>query len=243
MKIAIYDLLHNGKYQTILPTRNVIEPYILFLLFPLLVTCTGQDLNRIDYYNTLVVKFTNPEYKNYVYAEYDGPNIRMGYRQVVDEFVVGTSPYIDLGDGYMLVDWKWPWFGIYLSDVIIEQKWNGLTRLDTIWRADSVNIIPKPYIDELYGIYFYDIDAYLHVLKKTENDPNYNSEKWDDFRFVPYFYDYMHWTYTHPFKEEDREEYEKNIAKCDSIQDEYVQKLKYIIGSGNFPFKGRLSGK
>ena len=209
------------------------KKYLYLLLLPLIVSCNnGSDPLRVGYYHALVVKFTNPEYKNYIYAEDLKYQIQFrgwGDRRVCDEFIAGRCPYIDLEDGYVLTDWKWPWV-IYNMDVLLNKPWSEMTSLDQKWHRDTVEIIPGPYIEEQYWIYFYDIDAYLNVLKKQ----GYESS--DPIDFAPYTYGWMHSRKGNSLKESERKKYTRYVEICDSIQDEYVQKLKYIIHSGNFPF-------
>ncbi len=213
--------------------------YFLFILFPLFVGCNGNKPipPYISLYNTLVVKFSKPEYKDYIYAErYGDEEYRFreeGYRSVADEFYAGKCPYIDLGEGYYLTDWKWPWH-IYSDDVVLKLPWSEMTSRDQRFGKDTVEIFPWPYIEEQYTVYFYDIDNYLNILKhEIPND--------GDIDFFAYSYNWM-CTEKNKYIKGDREEYERCVARCDSIQAEYVQKLRWIVESGNFPFKGKYGG-
>lgn len=209
--------------------------YYLLLILIFFAGCSGENVAYIEYYSTLVVKFTNPEYKNYIYTEKYGDNgyhFRCGHRTVCDDFIAGKCPYIEIGDDYYLVDWKWPW-QTYSSDVLLKLPWSNMTGLDQKFGKDTIETIPGPYIEEQYCIYFYDIDAYLHVLKHYEADVDYS--------FMAYNYGWMHSVKGNSIKG-DISEYERNVTRCDSIQAEYVQKLRWIVASGNFPFKGRFGG-
>ena len=59
-----------------------------------------------------VIKFTKPEYKNYILAHRgDGGIVAARFNYCGDvEGVSGCSPYWELPDNWLLVDWKWVLF-------------------------------------------------------------------------------------------------------------------------------------
>jgi len=76
-----------------------------------------------------VMKLTKPEYKNYVLASHttDYPDYYVGDRgnQCQDSIgKTGYSPYWELPDDWLLVDWKWRLFPYIENVVLTEQTWN-----------------------------------------------------------------------------------------------------------------------
>ncbi|MBQ8099752.1 MAG: hypothetical protein IJ169_00505 [Paludibacteraceae bacterium] len=220
--------------------------YHLILLLPLLVGCNGYDMRYVDYYHTSVVKFIEPEYANYICGTTNGGNGTIkfwsGYYEghyALDKDIAGKSPYIDLGDGYLLIDWKWDY--LPLGDVIIKKPWSEMSSTKQVWSMDSVETIPGPYLAEVYKIYFYDIDNYLNALKFQKNSEEEQTPV-ENTGFRAYDYSWMHQPKKEDLNNEELEKYERNKTMADSIQSEYVEKLRGIIAKGNFPFRFKLGG-
>jgi hypothetical protein len=76
-----------------------------------------------------VIKFKQPEYKNYILAanlrDSKGFEATRGY--LCDEPIgkTGISPYWDLEDGWVMVDWNWPGFPYAISTALTEQTWDN----------------------------------------------------------------------------------------------------------------------
>lgn len=220
--------------------------YHLIILSLLLVGCNGQSLNYVEYYHTSVVKFVDPEYANYIYGTTNSRDglikFWSGYyidHYALDKDIAGKSPYIDLGDGYLLIDWKWAYHP--LDDIIIKKTWSEMSSTKQTWNIDSVEIIPGPYLAEVYRLYFYDVDKYLHI-QKDEKDYNEDLTPTENAGFHAYEYYWLHHPKNESLNQTELEEYERNKAKADSIQSEYVEKLRGIIEKGKFPFRFKYGG-
>ena len=98
----------------------------------------------------LFIKFKKEEYKKYIIAE---PAIEDGYYTfrwswgVNAEKLVGSSPFIDLPNGFVAVDWKWGAGFIYEPYILLLNKqWNSFKRYDQKWTYDDVY---QPEVHEL----------------------------------------------------------------------------------------------
>lgn len=144
--------------------------YVVFLLIMLFtIGCKVQPGDFIPpIEGVVVVKFKNPEYKEYVLvnslAESEGDSISMCGKQfilpasVVDLY--GKSPYMELIDGYLLVDWKWYLLVSTKEQAIIKSKWSELTDRQACWPLtdiyeefpiEAIYSVPIGSMEQYYG--------------------------------------------------------------------------------------------
>lgn len=133
-----------------------------------------------------VIKFTKPEYKENILATdehmyYSFPKDDSVFyacalpepkrKKYCDWFeknnLVGTSPYIELIDDYLLIDWHWLYFFAHLEDkvnanfgltILTELKWADIKTLDDEWERN----IPNDHnaIDTIYHFKVRALDDY-----------------------------------------------------------------------------------
>ena len=89
--------------------------------------------------NTItVVKLKKSEYKNYVLASHfkDVDHFESLRGNNCEEPIgkAGNSPYWELADGWLLVDWKWHGFPYAISTALTEQTWDNFE-----WRNTNGN--------------------------------------------------------------------------------------------------------
>lgn len=114
-----------------------------------------------------VIKLAKPEYKNMILvSHFEGEDFYTNLRgNFCGEPIgkAGYSPYWELPDGWLLVDWKWSYFPYEISAVLTEQTWDKY-----IWSRDNYPQWPltEPHEDspigkELY-IHVANLDIYSH---------------------------------------------------------------------------------
>jgi len=99
--------------------------------------CNNNELNSLPPFRitTGIIKFKQTEYKEYVMAYFStregcALSLESYYFQPLSSLILyGQSPYIELADDYLLIDWKW--FPVYWVDneAIINKKWTEWTEL------------------------------------------------------------------------------------------------------------------
>ena len=130
-------------------TRNIMA--ILLLICIGVVSCKEPSPSYIPPVETIVVvKFKKTEYKDYVLVNVvdlnKGDSISM--TEYNSDFILptsavnlyGTSPYIELTNGYLLVDWKWYNFVSSSKQAIVKTKWVDLTDIHACWPLSEVYI-------------------------------------------------------------------------------------------------------
>lgn len=90
---------------------NVVVIYLLCIGIAFVLNSCGDDYAPEPAVRAVVLKFKNPDYKNYILANYsEGSDSIVATRfNHCGEPVgrSGYSPYWDLPDNWLLVDWKW----------------------------------------------------------------------------------------------------------------------------------------
>ena len=89
------------------------------------------------------IKFKKEEYKKYIIAE---PAMEDGYYSfrwmmgINVEKLLGSSPYIDLPNGYVAIDWKWG-HGSFCYEpltLLLNKPWESFKHYDQRWTYDDV---------------------------------------------------------------------------------------------------------
>ena len=126
-----------------------------------LSSCERENMDTANPY-LVIVKFKKPEYKNYICARYnEGDSVMtlnlMDRAQLCPDAVgkSGCSPYWELPEEWLLVDWKWAQYLVYIHDVVLltGQTWNTIeypiTTPQLTWPA-SISYISRPIADRKY---------------------------------------------------------------------------------------------
>lgn len=117
-----------------------------------------------------LIKFTKPEYKDYVCAtlqrDLQGDSLETLPPRACEHLVLGETPYIDLGGGYVLTHW---WAGEIVSinpiymPVLLNCTWRDLPSYNYRWAFDSSLIVTERPFEELYIGSSRQIDGYYNV--------------------------------------------------------------------------------
>lgn len=203
---------------------------ILFLIVAALwfVACENQNEHNdriIDppsyrwYMYISFVKFSDPEYLNYVVVDRDDfgdyehmCNIRSTGR-TYEQFYIGSSPYIPLTDGYYIVDWKWGDFIYPPTNFLIDIKWPEVKSRSQEWEYPSIYITSK-FLKTCACITYRTIDTYLQI--ESPNNEDY---------FMPYWMEGAHTAMPDSLLERITE----NVRYQDSLQSIYAERLIQII--------------
>ncbi|MBR0310594.1 MAG: hypothetical protein IJQ97_06890 [Paludibacteraceae bacterium] len=191
-----------------------------------------------------LVKFKNQDYLNYVVAE-DIPidlsanpekNDENGYSNkraykirsiegVSQDFFIGKSPYIELSDGYYLVDWKWGNFIYKPFNVLLDVLWSEVQDRQQLWDMETP-IISSDFIDKWGTTNRSEIDRYLQI-EPAANDTLYGVST-DHLRsdFLGRYHSLS------DVPEGIKENYIREKERQDSLQCIYVERLKLIIQKG-----------
>lgn len=196
-----------------------------------------------------IVKFSSPEYSQYVVAEkvaitFDTIDTKYGYSLtakeygykirsdggVYQELFLGKSPYIELPNNYFIVDWKWGDFIYEPSNILLNVKWDEVQDRQEIWEIDS-KIVTSHFITSWGSVSREDIDKYLNithsVIDSDYNIPAEHVRPWflGKYNSISEMSDSIGENYT-------LKEYQQEVQKQDSLQNIYVERIAQLIEEG-----------
>lgn len=182
---------------------------------------TGESVMCLN-----VVKFSAPEFSDYVVVEKDYRGdyedsclLRPDNVSFID-LCIGSSPYIALPQGYYVVDWKWSQLIYPPTTFLIDVKWNELKDRRQKWEYPPIYITSK--FLKVWGcIPCSSIDYYLNI--KT-NPNEYKKPYWMD--FGPYPQSFKHPEYVLNI-------YMNEVRREDSLQNVSIERLSRIIEEGH----------
>lgn len=234
--------------------RKINNAILLVSILFILVSCNSSKSETPDLHimGIQLVRFKSPEYIKYVVAEkvsveFDTikgypSDMLVGTKSaykirnmggVCQELFLGQYPYIELADGYYLVDWKWGDFIYKPSNVLIGIAWQDVQDRHEIWNLQT-SVVSSDFIIDWGSTTRLKIDKYLQQTPSPKED-GYSVSS-DHIR--PYWYgtyhslteiqdDLSHDTYYSVDK------YMSEVARQDSLQNVYIERLKQIIQDGN----------
>lgn len=184
-----------------------------------------QDCAPAPERHIVVIKFDKPEYKEHimVYSSRsagDNTTTRLctDYLAYPDSVIhlCGQSPYIELPDDYLLVDWKWGRVYYAKEDAIVNSKWSELKTIDEEWPLDEIYM--EGPVKESYHIFISQLKAY------NNNYLEYDSLGW------PTYYSDRAWAAC----SDEQREYELSVTKTiyDNADAEYAKVVSDMINSG-----------
>lgn len=150
-----------------------------------------------------VIKFDNPEYKQYVLAFQSGVSGKADLSGSGNIFDDGTLPYWDLADDYLLIDWRWYMFPRYETTYLIFEPWTdqNIYAFGDGWRLDTCQYIKNP-IKRRYNIDMARVNEYLGTTElydldyeETHGEHLEDTDRFDEFRAQTAHMDSV-WTYT-----------------------------------------------
>lgn len=209
-----------------------------------------------------LVKFSDPTYIQYVFTDiaFDSQPYKLRVSQnCCMELFLGKNPYIELTDGYYIVDWKWGQV-IYptYNSFFLNYRWEDVKSVYQVWDR-STEIISN--IDAITSLGYYrrqDIDKFLGIelskdtsllpLENYVGSKNYVrpwwvserlAEQWKYLDDIPDTIYQAHYEYLPDrsdsvfFPAYTKVDYLKEVAFQDSLQMQYAEKLIKIIKAGN----------
>lgn len=210
-----------------------------------LIGCEKDDhLNNYQPYRPImsmnIVKITNPEFLDYVLCEeqsifpeqaegnFDEHYKVYGIRSIglcAQELYLGESPYIELTDGYFLIDWKWGNF-LYPWCKLMNVQWEEVIDRQQIW--DLQTELVSSSFSEIFDVAGFTnrevIDEYLNIVPAPDN--RYGEGISDD-HLNPFFYPINS---LEQIKDSvARTEYLEEVQRQDSLQNVYIERIKQTI--------------
>lgn len=222
--------------------KNINCTILLVLCLFLFNSCNQNAVDR-HIMGMSLVKFKSQEYLNYVVAEEvpidmsSNPDMNSDHcpdkraykirsvEGVSQDFFIGKTPYIELSDGYYLVDWKWGNFIYKPFNLLLDVLWSDVQDRQQLWGVETP-IASEDFIDKWGDTNRSEIDLYLQIVPAA-NDNSYGVST-DHLR--PVFLGRYHSLSDVP--EGIREDYIHEVERQDSLQHIYVERLKYIIQKG-----------
>lgn len=142
----------------------------LIAVCSILTGCIQSPTPGCLYMNFQIIKFEDPSHKDYVLARTGTTCFFLHADYFAPELYLGESPYIDLGDGYLLTNWyvRYPFYPTPNESVpyLLNVRWNDdkLYEFYPRWPYDSIDsadILVRHPNAEVYEISWRDIDKYF----------------------------------------------------------------------------------
>lgn len=146
--------------------------YILCALC--IIGCNRQPFTNPYTNYVTVIKLEKTEYKQYVLAPESGYTGKAGFYGDANIFGDGASPYWELQDDYLLIDWRWYMFPRYQTTYyLIFEPWTAQNSYawseDNTWRLDTCQYIKNP-IKRRYDIDITKVNEYLGTAELYQKD-------------------------------------------------------------------------
>lgn len=146
--------------------------YILCALC--IIGCNRQPFTNPYTNYVTVIKLEKTEYKQYVLAPESGYTGKAGFYGDANIFGDGASPYWELQDDYLLIDWRWYMFPRYQTTYyLIFEPWNAQNSYawseNNTWRLDTCQYIKNP-IKRRYDIDITKVNEYLGTAELYQKD-------------------------------------------------------------------------
>ena len=236
-------------------TKNV---YLLTMLVLTLFSCESREeygssvWERNDMIMN-IVKMSNPEYLQYVVADNvpfsvnsdraEDPDSNLyqirGSGAVYEELYIGTTPYIDLGQNYYLVDWKWGNFLYAPTNVLIDVNWEEVKSRKQVWGIEIPSVSGCFMLEHEY-VSRKKVDGFLKITSVAPIDAEYNLSA--DYIKPEFLWHYncleelmlaiADSTVVEGFKT--LEAYNTEVARQDSLQGVFTKRLRRIIADGKW---------
>jgi len=180
------------------------------------------------------IKFKKEEYKKYIIAEPDTEDGYYSFRWLTGvnaEKLVGSSPFIELPNGYVAFDWKWGASFIYEPyTLLLNKPWRSFKRYDQKWTYDDV-FQPEIHelIEEVWIVGYPHLDWYsgnyrIPINPTTNMPANVCSYVRECTFFVSY----------NDLDAQSRAYYKQAVKEEDKRFKSYLQVVKKLIESGEY---------
>lgn len=223
----------------------------LAIMILMIVGCVNTDISDapgdidLPIVGMTIVKMTAPEYLDYVICDkmtvppqlsegsnddsYNVYGIR-GYGRCVQELYLGKNPYITLEDGYYLVDWKWGHYIYPPTNKLIDVLWTDVE--DRLQQWDLQTEILSDSWRDIFEIVGYtdrkSVDVFLQIDSLPEFlEANISKDQYDPFNSASFLME--HNSIQQIMDSVFLVEYLDEVAKQDSLQNVYIERLNQII--------------
>lgn len=148
---------------------------VAYILCALCIICCNRQPFTNPYTNYVtVIKLEKTEYKQYVLAPESGYTGKAGFYGDANIFGDGASPYWELQDDYLLIDWRWYMFPRYQTTYyLIFEPWTAQNSYawseNNTWRLDTCQYIKNP-IKRRYDIDITKVNEYLGTAELYQKD-------------------------------------------------------------------------
>lgn len=148
--------------------------------------------------------------------------------------ICGTSPYIELVDGYVLIDWRWNYF--YHITLISQKEWYSQRVIDLVQNHTFVTNILWSDLKDLSPIYWTDNQSAQHIdlssvnmipirlldqLRGISSNPPYPDKEFSGDYSIRLYWDGLSAPLAHRYYQDHSPKYEAYLAFCDSMQNIY----------------------
>ena len=210
--------------------------------------CQNQPSSGIQVVDTyessiILIRFQKDDYQNYVMVEpksnaQDNSTyfVMRNNGVIPQEYFIGNSPYIPLPDGWYAIDWRWGDFVYKPSNVLISIPWSNVISRSQRWDGSTTIISSNP-LKQWSGVRKSNIDKYLGVtptpvdtigiMGDTNVSPDYLRPWWASmYQTLDAVPDTLRDGFT-------KEDYFRDIARQDSLQDIFIGRLRRVIENGD----------
>ncbi len=162
--------------EVIMKTKKVMFLTAAIVLFGMAACDSNNSYDPDRGPAVQIIKLKKPEYKDYIMTyspSQQGETVTLATEKfalpdsvfwaIEGQPLVGRYPYIELTDGYLMVDWKWGRICYAGADAIVNEPWSTLKSIDEEWAFEQI-LADKP-ITECYYIHPDDISEYEPSLK------------------------------------------------------------------------------
>ena len=139
-----------------------------------IIGCNRQPFTNPYTNYVTVIKLEKTEYKQYVLAPESGYTGKAGFYGDANIFGDGASPYWELQDDYLLIDWRWYMFPRYQTTYyLIFEPWTAQNSYawseNNTWRLDTCQYIKNP-IKRRYDIDITKVNEYQGTAELYQKD-------------------------------------------------------------------------
>lgn len=151
--------------------------------------------------------------------------------------ICGTSPYMELGDGYYLINWRWAQFArpagltpeLPKHCFLSKTRWEDLTSLSTTWLPKEVSKNP---FKEVICVYLICLDLYRGAYESYEQQyMGWGRYSYDLTMNAAWAYKY--YTATPEELAKAGRTYDEYVQYCDSMYVVYQESLSEAIAKGD----------
>jgi hypothetical protein len=197
-----------------------------------IITYSSMALDNTFTYEEDTISFMyNPYFQFSSYADF----VNFAEKELN---ICGTSPYIELVGGYVLIDWRWNYF--YHITLISQKEWYSQRVIDLVQHHTFVTNILWSDLNDLSPRYWTDNQSAQHIdlssvnmipirlldqLRGISKNPPYPDEYFSGDYSNHLYWDGLSVTLAYCYYRDHSPKYEAYLAFCDSMQNIYKHRL------------------